>query len=738
MPTDRISPKAAWSSRSVRQGLALILIPALLVIGIQAYLIIRSIPEISRFRALGRHNVETIAMVHALERAIRDAERGQRGFVITGDSAYLGPYITGAKEVTESLAKLTTATAEDAELQRRWPVLEQQIGIKLAEMKTVITVRQEQGFDAAKAIVETNRGADAMRAIVGILDAAEADENDQLNSRRVLIADAERATETISLIGGAIALVVAVIGTALVWSNFRRVARSERALTESEEKYRGLLESAPDAVVVVNEQGRVVLVNTQAERTFGYSRDELVGETVERLIPDRFYERNPSGAALEHFARRKDGSEFPVEISLSPRQTPDGVWISSAIRDISQRKEAESALAHEIVERQRAEETLRQAQKMSALGQLTGGIAHDFNNMLGVILGSLEILQRRLKTDDPRLLDPIRAADHAAERSAALTRGLLAFSRLQALDPKPTDANKLVTGMSGLLHRTLGERIAIETVLAAGLWTVLADVNQLENALLNLAVNARDAMPDGGKLTIETGNAFFDEAYANAHAEVVPGQYVMIAVSDTGAGMSEETIEKAFEPFFTTKETGQGTGLGLSQVYGFVKQSAGHIKIYSEIDHGTTVKVYLPRHTGLVTAAREEIAAPPMPARQRSETILVVEDNELLLASVTSMLLEQGYRVLEASNGAAALEMLTSEPEIHLLFTDVVLPGNLNGRQLADEARRRRPNLLVLFTTGYTRNAIIHHGRLDPGVELIGKPFTYAALVDKIQRLLGP
>jgi CheY-like chemotaxis protein len=379
---------------------------------------------------------------------------------------------------------------------------------------------------------------------------------------------------------------------------------------------------------------------------------------------------------------------------------------------------------------------LSQGQKMDVLGQLTGGIAHDFNNMLGVIVGSLDILQQRLRTDDPRILNPIRSASQAADRSAALTHGLLAFSRMQTLEPRSIDANRLVAGMSGLLNRTLGESIAIETVLAAGLWSTSVDVNQLESAVLNLAVNARDAMPGGGKLTIETGNVYLDEAYASAHAEVTPGQYVMIAVTDTGCGMSQETIEKAFEPFFTTKEAGQGTGLGLSQVYGFIKQSSGHIKIYSEVAEGTTVKLYLPRTAVTDAEDAEVMKVQPQPAQSRSEMILIAEDNELLAASVASMLRDQGYSVLTAPNGAVALQLLDTNPDVRLLFTDVGLPGGMNGRQLADEARRRLPGLLVLFTTGYTRNAIIHQGRLDPGVELIGKPFTYAALTARIQRVL--
>jgi CheY-like chemotaxis protein len=326
-------------------------------------------------------------------------------------------------------------------------------------------------------------------------------------------------------------------------------------------------------------------------------------------------------------------------------------------------------------------------------------------------------------------------AMRGAERAAVLTRQLLAFARRQPLEPKPIDLNRLVRGMSELLTHTLGESIAIETVLAGGLWWTSADANQLENTVLNLAVNARDAMPNGGRLTIETANTFLDEAYAAANAEATPGQYVMIAVTDTGGGMSPEVISQAFEPFFTTKPSGEGTGLGLASVYGFVKQSGGHVKIYSELGHGTTVKVYLPR-LAAGTPEQPTGQAQPAPAGVTGETILVVEDDDDVGEHSRQVLSELGYRVLTAGDAEAALRVLEREPTIRLLFTDVGLPGSLNGRELADEARRRRPALKVLFTTGYARNAIIHQGRLDPGVELLVKPFTYAALAQKIRLVL--
>jgi PAS domain S-box-containing protein len=393
----------------------------------------------------------------------------------------------------------------------------------------------------------------------------------------------------------------------------------------------------------------------------------------------------------------------------------------------------EERVAEEVKNRQIIEDALRQAQKMEAIGQLTGGIAHDFNNLLTVIMGNIETMQRRLPTEHEfqRL---IAAALRGAFRGAELTQRLLVFARRQPLAPEVVSPNKLVTGMSDLLRRALGEAVAIETVLAGGLWNIFADANQLENALINLAVNARDAMPNGGRLTIETGNCYLDDAFCSMHAGLSPDQYVGLFVTDAGFGMPEDVVEKAFEPFFTTKETGQGTGLGLSQVYGFARQSGGHVKIYSEVGQGTCVKLYLPRHRG--DEALLELPPEPFiaPRARQGETVLVVEDDPDVRTYTVEMVSDLGYQVKSAADGMAALRVLDAHPELRLLFTDVGLPGGMNGRQLADEAILRRPGIKVLFTTGYARNAIVHHGRLDPGVEVIFKPFTYSDLATKLRK----
>jgi nitrogen-specific signal transduction histidine kinase/CheY-like chemotaxis protein len=403
------------------------------------------------------------------------------------------------------------------------------------------------------------------------------------------------------------------------------------------------------------------------------------------------------------------------------------VGFAKITRDVTERREAE----RQLEETRRA---LFQSQKMEAVGQLTGGVAHDFNNLLTVIIGGLDTIGRSKLTDTVRINRALDMARHAADRAASLTSRLLAFSRQQPLQPTPTDLNKLVRQMTDLLHRSLGEHIELEGVLSPRLWAVEVDSNHLESAILNLAVNARDAMPNGGKLTIETANTYLDEEYAKKDAEVVPGQYAMVSVSDTGSGIPKETLARVFEPFFTTKELGRGTGLGLSMVYGFVKQSGGHVTIYSEVGQGTSVKLYFPRYVGDVPleGQAEESDRPPA---SEGEVVLVVEDNPDVRANSVMILKELGYQIIEAATAEAALAVLASDDRVDLLFTDVVLPDR-TGRVVAEEGEKLRPGLKVLFTTGYSRNAIVHHGRLDPGVELLSKPFSFDQLASRVRDVL--
>jgi PAS domain S-box-containing protein len=522
----------------------------------------------------------------------------------------------------------------------------------------------------------------------------------------------------------------------------KEAAERERA----ESRFQHLVEAVVDyALFMLDRNGIISNWNTGAERIKGYLASEIVGRHFECFYTDEDRAAGVPARALATAAKdgkfeaegwrvRKDGSRFWASVVINVIRDKRGQVIGFAkiTRDATERREAQNTLA-------RAQEQLAQAQKMEGIGQLTGGVAHDFNNLLTIIIGNLETLRRVIRSRPSDTETLARSSEHAmrgAQRAAALTQQLLAFSRMQPLDPGPVDVNRLVTAMSELLRRTLGEQISIETMLAGGLWQVFVDANQLEVSIINLAVNARDAMQGGGKLTIETANVSLDDTYAASHAEVAAGEYVVLCITDTGAGMTREVRARAFDPFFTTKDFGQGTGLGLSQVYGFVKQSGGHVKLYSEVGHGTAVKLYLPRHDAPAgTRLDTEFAA--VAPHSAGETILVVEDDDDVRDYTTGIMRELGYKVLEASNAAVALHIINGNARVDLLFTDVGLPGGINGKHLADAARQRRPDLKVLFTSGYARHAVVHDGRLDPGVLLITKPFAYAMLASKISDVLN-
>jgi PAS domain S-box-containing protein len=519
------------------------------------------------------------------------------------------------------------------------------------------------------------------------------------------------------------------------------------ALRASEHQFQLLVQGVKDyAIFMLDPQGRITTWNSGAERIKGYAADEVIGEHFSRFYTeDDQREGVPMRGLLraategrheaEGWRVRKDGTRFRASVVIDAIHDDAGKLIGFAkvTRDVTERHSAQEML-------EQARERLLQWQKMEAIGQLSGGVAHDFNNWLTIVIGNLETAQRQLGALSggvaSRLKHALDNAMRGAQRAATLTQRLLAFSRQQPLDPKPLDVNKFIAAEVEFLQRSLGETIEIEAVGSAGLWPVEVDAHQLEAALLNLAVNARDAMPNGGKLTIETSNAFLDQDYCSANPEVTPGQYVMMAVSDNGTGMTKNVADRAFEPFFSTKGAGQGTGLGLSQVYGFIKQSKGHIKIYSEAGEGTTVKIYLPRLLQDIDRSDEEEQAAEPVEGAGHETILVVEDDRDVRAYLVELLRDLNYRVLSAHDAVAALGMIeTRDIRIDLLLTDVVLPG-VNGRQLAEQAKNRRPDLKVLFTTGYSRNAIVHQGRLDPGVAMIQKPITQDALAARIRDLL--
>ncbi|MDI1266984.1 MAG: PAS domain S-box protein [bacterium] len=509
--------------------------------------------------------------------------------------------------------------------------------------------------------------------------------------------------------------------------------QAQESLRESEQLARGIIDTALDAFVQMDESGAITDWNSQAEKIFGWPRSEAIGAKLSDLIvPDTHREAHCAG--LAHFLRtghgpilgrrfeieamRRDGQEIRVELSVTELRRRDGFVFNGFMRDLT--------------DRIAAEDRIRQAEKMEAVGQLTGGIAHDFNNILTVITGTIEILADAVH-DEPQLAAITRMIDEAASRGADLTQHLLAFARKQPLEPKETDVNTLIIDTAKLLQRTLGEHVEIESVFEDEICPAIVDPNQLATAILNLALNARDAMPDGGKLIIETGTTILDENYARTHNDVRPGRYALIAVSDTGTGIPAAMLDKVFDPFFTSKGPGKGTGLGLSMVYGFVKQSAGHIMIYSEEGHGTTIKMYLPPATGALRA-HESTLVPTVEGGD--ETILVVEDDKLVRDYVLTQLHSLGYVTLDAANTAEALAIVHAGEPFDLLFTDVIMPG-LNGRQLANEIMKVKPGLKVLFTSGYTENAIIHHGRLDEGVLLLAKPYRKSDMAIMIRRALG-
>jgi len=575
--------------------------------------------------AMVAHTLEVQFRLMRVQSALKDAETGQRGFVITGDPAFLAPYKQARRTIDVELAALQRSVADNPAQAAGGVELRRLAYAHMEGLGAGLAARRTQGLGAAAALMAqgNERAAmDRVRRQVSLMIEAE---------QRLLDARRVRSART-----AAVLKVILVLGFAVL------VVLSIYAIRDAEQR-------------------------------------------------------------LARVAENRDALEAA----------------NRALRAESQTREA-------------AEAQVRQMQKMEALGQLTGGVAHDFNNMLAIIIGGLDMARRRLREAPDKAEAYIVSALEGAERAATLTARLLAFARQQPLDPKALDVNRLIANLSDMLRRTLVEGVEIETVLAGGLWRANIDASQLENAILNLCVNARDAMAHGGRLTIETGNAYLDESYAKAHPEVAPGQYVLIAVTDTGDGMAEDVLSRVFEPFFTTKAPGRGTGLGLSQVFGFIKQSGGHVKIYSEPGDGTSVKLYLPRSAGEDTEAPDVAEEAVMGA---GEAILVVEDDEQVRRMSVEALRLLGYRVAEAASPEQALRVLAETP-VDLMFTDVVMPG-MSGRVLADRAGEIRPGLKVLYTTGYTRNAVVHNGVLDRGVALLPKPFTLEQLSRKISQTLA-
>ncbi len=508
--------------------------------------------------------------------------------------------------------------------------------------------------------------------------------------------------------------------------------RASLALTTSEARLAQLLDNSPVAISLFSPEGRFLVANRLYTEWYGAAAEDLTGELVRDVLPQPAAEQLVSD--MEDIAMSRSAKTREHELAISGKQTRHIIATRFPVWTNGNEVAAIGTIESDVTQLKKSEDLLRQSQKMEAIGQLTGGVAHDFNNLLAIIVGSLDLSVQESEKDgkDPANLHRALAA---AQRGAALTQKLLAFSRQQPLQPHVVDLNSMLKGFHGLLRRTLGEEIEIELVNGAGLWLCEVDEQQLENVILNLAVNARDAMPGGGKLTIETSNARLDDDYAAAQVEVEPGQYVMIAVTDTGTGIKPSQRDKIFDPFYTTKGGSKGTGLGLAMAYGFIKQSRGHIKVYSEVGQGTTFRIYLPRSFAERFAAEPENALVDVP-RGRGERILVVEDNRDVRTLVVALLRDLGYEVLGRRDGAAALEWISSGVPIDALLTDVVLPGGMSGRNLAEILVERFPDLTVIYMSGYAANAIVHHGRVDPDVVLLQKPFRKADLARAVRRAL--
>jgi PAS domain S-box-containing protein len=716
---------------------------ALLVAGLGVFLVINQVGTLGGERAWVNHTRLVIETAQNLFGSLQTAEDSQRGYLISHDTGYLDIYRRADAAIPGEESRLVGLVADNPAETARVRALIAAVGARRARIAQLVRLCEAGDFAGAQVLTLGSAGRTQMEDIRARSSGIVGLENDLLARRVRNALQTQDLTLTIALAVSLLALLTLTLGAILLARANRRqqLAIDEARAAESAREASNALTEAiftnsPDYLIVFNVEGddRFVVadINPAFEKALRISAAQVRGRAVRDLLPKAIADR------LTTHYKRVLARGAPVISRDTIPQLPDGprIWetILAPVQDGASANRLIGTV-RDITDRVRGEERLREAQRMEAIGQLTGGVAHDFNNLLQVIRGNLELLQSRVEGDE-RAMARLKNAMFGADRAAQLTRQLLAFARRQPLAPKVVNLSRLVSDMADLLRRTLGEAIEVETVVAGGLWNTIADPAQVESALLNLALNARDAMPSGGRLTIEITNAVLDEAYArSAGVEVAPGQYVLLAVSDTGEGMSGATKARVFEPFFTTKAEGKGTGLGLSMVYGFVKQSNGHIQIYSELGLGTTVKIYLPRSRQAETAAVAE------PAEDRvgpeSRTILVVEDDAAVRAATVATLEELGYGALEAADAQSALDLVEGGARFDLVFSDVVMPGPLRTRDFAQRMRVLRPAAPILFTSGYTDNAIIHQGRLDEGVNLISKPYAKAELAQRLSQLLA-
>jgi PAS domain S-box-containing protein len=700
------------------------------------------------------HTLGVLSKMTDLRLLLRKAESASRGYALTGDENFARDFHDTSTRIPPAVAELK-AELRDNPAQRK--LLESAKAVltrRLAVSAELVRLRSEHDADGIAALMARAEGRAAMEKVANNLDQFTAEEQRLLTARSAQSQLSGQLLLTIDLVGVMLILILGAflvrgayvsnralvsslsVTTAAKESLEAEVAVQEQHLGAAQSVLENTFNSIAEAVLVIDTEGRVVLSNPAAARMLGYRQ----GMTVADLwIANTFYgsdgvtplpvEERPSTAALggdpierkEVVIRPADGRK-PIHTMVSGRP----------LRDAAGQISGASIVFHDITDAHESERKLQQAQKLDAIGQLTGGVAHDFNNMLTVIAGTMEVLMEEL-ADKPEALQIAALINRAADRCTELIQHLLSFARKQPLRPRNVDINGTILDIAKLLRPTLGEHIEIDSILEQEVAIAHIDASQLAKSLVNMAINARDAMPQGGKLLLETRNVFLDEAYAQANPDVVPGHYLMLAVSDTGTGMQATIRDRVFEPFFTTKgDSGKGTGLGLSMVYGFVKQSGGHIKIYSEEGHGTTIRLYLPP----ARADQDIPVLPVAPILSGNETILLVEDDALVRDFVIAQLRSLGYTTISAADGKEALARIESGIAFDLLFTDVIMPGGLNGRELADEVAKRRPGIKVLYTSGYTDHAIMHHGRLDEGVLLLSKPYRKSQLARMVRTAL--
>ncbi len=701
-------------------------IPILAVLGVVAYALFTFASGERAEQGWVLHTYQVMDSLRTVLNDAADAETGQRGYLLTRKQSYLQPYRDARARLDHDLGTFQTLTEDNPVQQVRARQLRALLDNRFKVLDAGLAVGGQGSALAPPALLPLlDQGKMMMDATRTAIALGLAEERRLLGERIEARRTVERNEILSAVLIALLALIVLLVAGAMLVRNNMRLALSEAIRARQARILQATLDNIRDGVVVFDETDKVAAFNqifyrlmdfptTLAAMGAALKEFRAVDETLARDALDDVPETAESGK--QDYARLERGDRV---LDVYKADMPgDGFLIAAA----------------DVTDRVRAEMGIRQSQKMETVGHLTGGVAHDFNNLLQIISANLDLAVSDAKTDH-KTAERLQAAIAAVERGSRLTAQLLAFARRQALESRTIHPGRLVQDMTDLLRRTLGERVEVECIVAGGLWNTLIDVNQLQNAILNLAINARDAMEDGGKLTIEVANAFLDDEYAAQHAEVNAGQYVMIAVSDTGTGMSPQTLNRAFDPFFTTKPEGKGTGLGLSQVYGFVKQSGGHVKIYSETGHGTVVKLYLPRSKRPEEADAPSLAAP---VEGGSEAILVVEDDDGVRAAVTDMLTELGYAVTSANGGLQALELLSKNPRVDLLFTDVVMPGPVGSRELARRAKEMVPSLKVLFTSGYTQNAIVHNGQLDDDVVLLSKPYRKDDLARKLCAMLKP